>query len=91
MSLCSSTVGGFHSTVSRRHINHIKFTHTPDCHLHTDSSAFHTVNPGEKKMERQQVRERGHTERKEKDGGGTKDAKIERIVRNKLGRESQKK
>lgn len=88
MSLCSSTVGDFHSTVSRQHINHIKFTHMPNCHLHTDSSAFHAVKPGEKKMDRQRVRERGHTERKEKDDEGTK---IRRIVRNKLGRENQQK
>lgn len=91
MSLRSSTVGDFNSTVSRQHINHIKLTHMPDCHLHTDSSAFHAVNPGEEKMERQRVRERGHAEREEKDDGGTKEAKIRRIARNKLGGENQKK
>lgn len=56
--------------------NHIRFTLILDCCLQFDSSTFHTVNPGKKKMERQ--------------GGGEKklmkDAKTERWEeqRNKL-------
>ena len=55
----------FHSTVSRHHINHIRFTQMPDCHLQSDSSTFHTVNPGEEKIERQKAGEREGAERED--------------------------
>lgn len=67
VSPCSSTVNDFHSAVSRHHINHIRFTQMPDCHMQSDSSTFHTVNPGEEKIERQKVGER-EGEKRCKDG-----------------------
>lgn len=43
----------------------------PDCHMQSDSSTFHTVNPGEK-MERQKDGEREGAEGKQKQEGDVK-------------------
>lgn len=76
VSQCSATVNDFHCAVSRHHINHIRITHMPDCHMQSDSSTFHTVNPGDKKIERQKDKEMGCAERKRKEYVERKDAKM---------------
>lgn len=64
MSQCSFTVNDFHRADSSHHINHIRFTPMPDCHMQSDSSTFHTVNPGGEKIERQKEGETVGPERK---------------------------
>lgn len=66
----------FHSTVSRHHINHIRFTQMPDCHMQSDSSSFHTVNTGENEdRETEGGSERGEAER-ERWGKRSKHAEV---------------